>query len=117
MSYTTLDLRREGPLAWLTLDRPQQLNAMNEALVAELRDFLTGLRDDPATRVVILRGAGRAFCAGLDLKDPPRAEAGLAGALRLQRRISELAILMRRAPQPAPAGNRTASNQEPRTRT
>jgi enoyl-CoA hydratase len=49
---------------------------------------------------VILRGAGRAFCAGLDLKDPPRAEAGLAGALRLQRRISELAILMRRAPQP-----------------
>ena len=34
MSYTTLDLRREGPLAWLTLDRPQQLNAMNETLVA-----------------------------------------------------------------------------------
>jgi enoyl-CoA hydratase/carnithine racemase len=73
---------------------------MNETLVAELRDFFTALRDDRATRVVVLRGAGRAFCAGLDLKEPPRGEPGIAGALRLQRRVSELAILMRRAPQP-----------------
>jgi enoyl-CoA hydratase len=59
-------------------------------------------------RVVVMRGAGRAFCAGLDLKDPSgdptdrekRREGGPAGGLRGQRHISELPMLMRRAPQP-----------------
>ncbi len=100
MSYETLELRDEGPVAWLTLNRPASLNAMNATLVDELRDFLTGLPKRPSTRVVVLRGAGRAFCAGLDLKQPPPAEPGLSGSLRMQRHISELAILMRRAPQP-----------------
>jgi enoyl-CoA hydratase len=95
MTYQSL-----GAVAWLTLNRPASLNAMNETLVDELRHFFTSLGQDRETRVVVLRGAGRAFCAGLDLKQPPRSEPGLAGGLRLQRRISELAILMRRAPQP-----------------
>ena len=69
--YETLDLRREGHLTWLTLNRPDALNAMNQQLVRELRQFLWELPDDTETRVVVLRGAGRAFCAGLDLKEPP----------------------------------------------
>jgi enoyl-CoA hydratase len=50
--------------------------------------------------VVILRGAGRAFCAGLDLRDPGGGGGGVSGGLRGQRRISELAIKLRRLPQP-----------------
>ncbi|MBW2275758.1 MAG: enoyl-CoA hydratase/isomerase family protein [Deltaproteobacteria bacterium] len=110
MSYETLDLKQEGQVAWLTLNRPEALNAMSRALVDELRDFFSGLPGRRDIRVVVLRGAGRAFCAGLDLKETPMPtsdEAGGTGNLggpsagmRLQRHISELPILMRRAPQP-----------------
>jgi enoyl-CoA hydratase len=101
MVYETLELRQEGAVDWLTLNRPASLNAMNPKLVSELRDYLTGLPARQETRVVVLRGAGRAFCAGLDLKEPGGAEgAGVAAGMRAQRRISELALLMRRAPQP-----------------
>ena len=96
----TLDLRRDGPVAWLTLNRPASLNALNPALVDELRAFFAGLADDARTRVVVLRGAGRAFCAGLDLREPPSGAGGVAAGLRGQRRISEIVQLMRRAPQP-----------------
>src|SRR5262245_49460531 len=101
MPYQTLDLRRDGQAAWLTLNRPQALNALNTTRVTELRDYFAGLAADHDTRIVVLRGAGRAFCAGLDLK-----EGGGSGApsvqqmLRGQRRISELVMQMRRAPQP-----------------
>jgi enoyl-CoA hydratase len=102
MSYETIEVKREGGLAWLTLNRPDSLNAMNPALVNELRDYFGGLPKDRETRVVVLRGAGRAFCAGLDLKDPGGNEfgTGASATLRGQRHISELPVLMRRAPQP-----------------
>lgn len=101
--YETLRLDREGHLTWLTLDRPASLNAMNGTLVRELRDFFWRLPEDLETRVVVMRGAGRAFCAGLDLKEPPASTDGRSGIptlLRGQRNISELVMLMRRAPQP-----------------
>ena len=100
MPYETLEVAREGHLAWLTLRRPEALNAMNAQLVTELRDVLAGLPDDRETRVLVLRGAGRAFCAGLDLKEPSAAGGSVQDGLRAQRRISELVLLMRRAPQP-----------------
>ncbi len=109
-AYETLDVRVEDHLCWLTLDRPESLNAMSRQLVTDLRDFLARLPERRDIRVVLLRGAGRAFCAGLDLKEasaaPSGAEAGESGTnrvgagLRAQRRISELVIAMRRAPQP-----------------
>ena len=102
--YETLTLQREGHLTWLTLNRPQSLNAMSTSLVRELRQFLWELADDTETRVLVLRGAGRAFCAGLDLKEQPSGEGATGGSvaagLRSQRTISELVLLMRRAPQP-----------------
>ncbi|MBW2382696.1 MAG: enoyl-CoA hydratase/isomerase family protein [Deltaproteobacteria bacterium] len=110
MSYETLDLKIEGQLAWLTLNRPDALNSMSRKLVDELRDFFGELPQRRDIRVVVLRGAGRAFCAGLDLKetaqphDAAKQGGGALGrpsdGLRLQRRISELPIMMRRAPQP-----------------
>ena len=102
MSYETIEVKNEGGLAWLTLNRPESLNAMNPALVNELRDYFGGLSKNRETREVVLRGAGRAFCAGLDLKNPGTGEhgTGTSGTLRGQRHISELPLLMRRAPQP-----------------
>jgi enoyl-CoA hydratase/carnithine racemase len=99
--YETLLVERKDHIAWLTLNRPQALNAMNPTLVNELRHFLASLSADRETRVVVVRGAGRAFCAGLDLKEGTGDGAGSVQAgLRSQRWISELVILMRRAPQP-----------------
>jgi len=104
MAYTTLDLKRDGQVAWLTLNRPAELNALNTTMVTELREFFTALATDRDTRVVVLRGAGRAFCAGLDLKENVGSEGDGMGSvqagLRSQRRISELVMMMRRAPQP-----------------
>ena len=102
--YETLTLQREGHLTWLTLNRPESLNAMSTTLVRELRQFFWELADDTETRVLVVRGAGRAFCAGLDLKEQPSGEEATGGSvaagLRSQRTISELVLLMRRAPQP-----------------
>jgi enoyl-CoA hydratase len=100
MSYETLELRQEGGLLWCTLNRPGQLNAMNPKLVDELAHLFESLPGRRDVRVVALRGAGRAFCAGLDLREPGAAEPGVPGGLRAQRRISRLPLLMRAAPQP-----------------
>jgi enoyl-CoA hydratase/carnithine racemase len=102
--YETLAIDREGHLTWLTLNRPDTLNAMSSTLVRELRQFLWELPGDTATRVLVLRGAGQAFCAGLDLKERPSegcpGTGSVVAGLRAQRTISELVLLMRRAPQP-----------------
>ena len=100
--YDTLELRRDGGLLWLILNRPQVLNALSRQLVDELHDVLDVLHDDQSIRVVILRGAGRAFCAGLDLKetDAGTERVSVAQGLRGQRHIAELAIKIHRAPQP-----------------
>ena len=63
MSYQTIEVRKDGAAAWLTLNRPERLNALNPQMVNELRDYFSGLTEDTETRVVVIRGAGRAFCA------------------------------------------------------
>jgi enoyl-CoA hydratase len=102
--YETLSIAREEHLTWLTLNRPEALNALSRRMVDELRDFFWGLADDRDTRALVVRGAGRGFCAGLDLKEAGSGDAAgggsVPGFLRGQRHISEIVMLMRRAPQP-----------------
>ena len=57
-------------IAVLTLNRPDKLNALNYELVEELHAALDGIGADNDCRVVVLTGAGRGFCSGLDLTDP-----------------------------------------------
>jgi enoyl-CoA hydratase/carnithine racemase len=115
MPYQTLEVKREGEITWLTLNRPHALNALSAAMVEELRDFLSGLATDLTTRVVVMRGAGRAFCAGLDLKEQAPGSPGALGSApigdtyHLQRRISEIALTVRRLPQPFIAAVRGAA--------
>lgn len=62
--------RKDGPVAWVTLNRPQVLNAYNLAMRDELYGILQAVRDDPEVRGMVLCGAGeRAFCAGADLTE------------------------------------------------
>jgi len=102
--YETLEIKREGQVTWLTFNRPHVLNAINSRMIEELRDFLQSLPGDAGTRVVVMRGAGRAFCAGLDLREQgdtgPEAMFQVASGMRFQRHVSEIPIMMRRAPQP-----------------
>jgi len=65
--------------AVLTLNRPNALNALSRALMAQLSDAIDRLQADPAVRVLILTGAGKAFCAGLDLKELGSGQASLGG--------------------------------------
>ena len=69
MAYTTLDIKTDGPVSWCTLNRPDALNSLSRQLVEDLHGFYDELARHTETRVVVLRGAGRAFCAGLDLKE------------------------------------------------
>ncbi len=67
-TYETLLLERDGKLTWLTLNRPQRLNAMSQKLLGEFADALDALAADEATRVIAIRGAGRAFSTGYDIE-------------------------------------------------
>jgi enoyl-CoA hydratase/carnithine racemase len=103
--YSALSIRREPGVDWVTLNRPEVLNALNDKLVDELLDYFGRLYFERQVRVVVLRGAGRAFCAGLDLKSESgfasnTAMGGPVEGLLRQRRISEIVIRMRRAQQP-----------------
>ncbi len=66
MAYETLDFKADGPIARITLNRPDRLNSFTVQMHEELRDALARLDD---ARVLILTGAGRGFCAGQDLND------------------------------------------------
>ncbi len=102
MDYQHLLVRQDGPALWVTMNRPERLNALNRALVEELRDLFTGLYWKHDIRVVVLGGAGSAFCAGLDLKEhgARNTKPTVGGSLTGQRRISEIVMAMRRCPQP-----------------
>lgn len=68
MKLETMYFEREGRIGYLTLNRPNLLNAMNYQGALDMNQAAEVIRDDPATRIVVIRGAGRAFCTGIDLK-------------------------------------------------
>ena len=65
--FKKLLLETEEGITIVTLNRPEVLNALDAEFLNELREVLAGLQLDPKTRVVVLTGAGRAFCTGIDL--------------------------------------------------
>ena len=69
MGSTTLKYEVHGPVAHLTLDRPDRLNAISLAMPGEIREAVERANADPSVHVLVLSGAGRAFCSGYDLKD------------------------------------------------
>jgi enoyl-CoA hydratase len=77
----------DGRVARVTLNRPEKMNALSQELLFELNDALHDIEADDTARVIILRGAGRTFCAGYDLT-PPRG-AGADGVVRRHKAVDE----------------------------
>jgi methylglutaconyl-CoA hydratase len=85
-----------GDAAWITLNRPENRNALSAILVNELHAHLVAAIADPQVRCIVLTGAGPAFCAGADLKNPPGSGAGGGRAASLP----EVMTLMLESPKP-----------------
>ena len=101
-----LDLTYPRPeIAVITLNRPEKLNALSPDLVESLHGAIDEIAASPDCRVVVLTGAGRGFCSGLDLTDPkpPDASSGLEfprSGMRWQERIADLTTRIHRLRQP-----------------
>jgi enoyl-CoA hydratase len=88
----------------LQLNRPKRLNAIDDVMVGELTETLAGLAADTSVNAVVLTGAGRGFCSGIDMRDfgpdIPEATAPAIDRLRFQERMAALPQAIRDIPQP-----------------
>lgn len=97
----------DGAIARITLNRPEKRNALNEALIANLKSNLRQANDDAAVRVVVISGAGRDFCSGADLAALQKiSEASVAENVDDARSLMELFLLMRQVNVPIVAAVR-----------
>lgn len=98
----TLIIERRGDIEIATLNRPEALNALDPELTETLHNYFVGLHDRTDVRVVILRGAGRGFCAGLDIKAEraKNEENPVLRTLKTQTNIGNIYRRMRSCPQP-----------------
>ena len=96
-AYQTILYAFDGDVARVTLNRPERLNSFNDAMHAELRDALDKVKAESSARVLVLTGAGRAFCAGQDLSDRAVAPGGEAVDLgaSIERNYKPLVLALR----------------------
>lgn len=101
MKVPAVKFNKEGPIALIQLNRPEQLNAFNVEMRDQLYDIISVICDDPTVEAAVIHGAGRGFCAGADLTefgtDPPVIR---KRRIRLQRDLWEE---IRRVPKPIAA--------------
>ena len=76
MSYQDILFEITNGTALLTLNRPDKLNSFTAAMHEEVRDAISRVESEPGVRVLLITGAGRAFCAGQDLGDRAVAPGG-----------------------------------------
>jgi len=101
--FTTFRIEKRGAVDWLTLDRPEARNAINLQMATELRDYFGGLSEDESVRIVVMRGAGTSFCAGLDIKSAGELTgpgAPFGAGMGFQSYLADVYVRMRRCPQP-----------------
>jgi len=101
--YHTIIVEKRGAADWVTFNCPDSLNALSLEMVDELHDYFGKLYNDRSVRVVVMRGAGRAFCAGLDIKDRSESDPAAdpyGGGFGFQGHLADVYIKMRRCPQP-----------------
>jgi enoyl-CoA hydratase/carnithine racemase len=93
---------RDGGVGWITLNRPERLNALTFEVYRELADTFAALRAEDGVRAVVITGAGRAFCSGGDVHDiiGPLFERDTQGLLEFTRMTCELVRNIRALPKP-----------------
>ncbi len=104
MHFNTLLWQIDSKVLTITLNRPDVFNACNDELTTELQQAFSAAHDNEDVRCVVLRGSGRAFCSGQDLKEAPGSPG--RGSLRdsLERRYNPIIRQMRAIPKPVIAG-------------
>lgn len=80
-SFTSLTYETRDRKAYVTLDRPERLNAIDARMPGEIRAAVERANDDPEVHVIVLGGAGRSFCAGYDLKEFAEGGVGTQGVV------------------------------------
>ena len=99
MTYETINVETNGRLATLTLNRPQSMNAMNATMMKEIADALEWLNEQKEIQVLLIKGAGRAFSAGGDIKamldpeSPMDIDAVMVDVSRLARALYSLPMV------------------------
>jgi methylglutaconyl-CoA hydratase len=105
--YNKILYSLEGPIARITLNRPEKRNALDDEMIAEIRRALAESERDQTARVVLLTGAGSDFCSGADLAALQRiASATVMENVADARRLADLFLEMRRYPHPIVAAVR-----------
>ncbi len=99
-NYNTVLVERDEGVAVVSLNRPASLNAFDAQLRRELRQAVREVNEDPAVRVVILTGAGRAFCAGADLAETAESAATFRVEDQLNGEYKPILLEMNSAPKP-----------------
>ena len=96
MDYQAILFEKKNGIAYVTLNRPEVLNARNRRMREELIDAVTAIRADPEVRVVIFTGAGeRSFSAGRDLKEAAQEKVGVVAARQAKMEISDIEMIAR----------------------
>jgi 2-(1,2-epoxy-1,2-dihydrophenyl)acetyl-CoA isomerase len=97
----TLIVERKDGVVTVTMNRPERKNAANGMMLAELRQIFEEIEDNPDDRVMVLTGAGGAFCSGADLSDPngPATDPNRSGLSRM-RRLGDVALALHHVTKP-----------------
>lgn len=99
----TLLIEQRGEVEHVTLNRPETLNALDDDLTVRLLSYFEGLAHRPEVRIIVLRGAGRGFCSGLDLASAQAngfIDGDLPEKFAIQHRLGKITLAMRKCPQP-----------------
>jgi len=107
MRFTTIRLEQLGPVARLTLDRPERTNALNQAMLSEINAALDAAERDDGIAALVVRGAGAAFSSGFDLKEQmERRPSGVAAWRPILRNDFDTVMRFWRCPKPTIAAVR-----------
>ncbi len=93
-------LEKDGPIGWLTLNRPDKRNALSLELMGDMLNKFEQVAEDKETRIVVIRGNGPAFCAGHDMSEMVGTDRDIHHFREIFSRCSEMMLRLQRLPQP-----------------
>ena len=93
-------LEKDGPIGWLTLNRPDKRNALSLELMGEMLNKLEKVAEDKETRIVVVRGNGPAFCAGHDMGEMVGTDRDIHLIREIFSRCSAMMLRLQKLPQP-----------------